>query len=108
MAFSIDPLLPAPTVGLAISNEARTIVASVISSNDGVQMPVDAAGLGQASVRFPQIALLKGRYFVSAYLACEQSVHVYDSAESCVELMVEQEGIERGFVSLAHVWTVDA
>ena len=108
VAFSIDPSLPAPTVGLAISNEARTIVASVISSNDGVHMRVDPRGLGQVSVIFPQIPLLKGRYFVSAYLACEQSVHVYDSAESCVELMVEQEGIERGFVTLAHAWNVGA
>lgn len=108
VSFSIDPALPAPTVGLAISNEAKTIVASVISNNDGISIAVGADGHGKISVRFPQIPLLKGRYFVSAYLACEKAIHVYDSAESCVELMVEQQGIEQGFVALPREWIVDA
>jgi len=94
-------------VGVAISNEAKTIVASVISSNDGILLEVGANGFGQARVQFPRIPLLKGQYFVSVYLACEQSIHVYDSAEACVELVVEQDGTERGFVALPHVWKVD-
>lgn len=106
--FSIDPLLPVPTVGIAISNESKTIVASVISVNDGIVMATDKGGMGQAKVTFPQIPLLKGVYFVSVYLACEQAIHVYDTAESCVELAVEQNGIERGFVSLDHSWEVGA
>lgn len=105
--FSIDPALPTPTVGIAISNEAKTIVCSVISCNDGIPLAIGAQGFGQVAVKFPQISLLKGQYLVSVYLACEQAIHVYASAEACVELIIEQDGIERGFVSLPHVWKVN-
>ena len=108
VAFAIDPALPAPSVGLAISNEARMIVASVISNNDGIRMAVDANGHGKVTVKFPKIPLLKGHYFVSAYLACERAIHVYDAAESCVELLVEQQGVEQGLVALPREWIVDA
>lgn len=108
VSYAIDPSLAAPTVALAISSEAGMMVASVSSHNDGLQTKVDADGQGRATVRFEKIPLLKGRYFISAYLACERAIHVYDSVESCIEMVVEQEGIEQGVVSLPREWIVGA
>lgn len=106
VAYAIDPSLAAPTVALAISSEAGMMVASVSTHNDGIQTQVAADGQGQVTVRFEQIPLLKGRYFVSAYLACERAIHVYDSVESCIELVVEQKGVEQGVVTLPREWII--
>jgi lipopolysaccharide transport system ATP-binding protein len=108
VSFSIDPSLPAPTVGLALSNEAGAIIASATTHNDGIRTAVGPNGQGKVTVRFPQIPLLKGRYFVSAYLACERAIHVYDAVESCAEIIVEQRGIEQGVVALPREWIVGA
>ena len=108
VAFAIDPSLPAPTVALAISTEAGIMVASVSSHNDGIQTTVDASGQGKVTVRFQQIPLLKGRYFIAAYLACERALHVYESVEACVEITVEQQGVEQGVVALPREWIIGA
>ncbi len=106
VSFVVAPSLPAPTVGLAIVNEAGIVVASVISNNDGIRTEVGPGGEGTVKVRFPKIPLLKGKYFVSAHLACERAIRLYDSAESCVELHVEQQGVEQGLVALPREWIV--
>jgi len=108
VSFAIDPALAAPTVALAISSEAGIMVASVSTQNDGIQTVVDSNGQGKVTVRFQQIPLLKGRYLIAAYLACERAIHVYDSVEACVEITVEQKGIEQGVVTLPREWIIGA
>ena len=106
VAYAIHPSLAAPTVALAITSEAGMMVASVSSHNDGIDTQVDASGHGKATVRFEKIPLLKGRYLIAAYLACERAIHVYDSVNACVEIIVEQQGIEQGVVALPREWIV--
>ncbi len=104
ISFEIDPHLPAPGVAIGISDANGTTVTSAISVNDGVVIPVNAQGLGQASIRFKQFPLLKGTYWVTCFLSSEDGLHPYDQVLHCLRLNVRQEGTEQGFVSLARDW----
>ncbi|MET1114288.1 MAG: ABC transporter ATP-binding protein [Comamonas sp.] len=104
ISFEIDPHLPAPGVAVGISDANGTTVTSAISVNDGVVIPVDAQGRGQASILFKQFPLLKGSYWVTCFLSSEDGLHPYDQVLHCLRLNVRQEGTEQGFVSLPHDW----
>ena len=102
--FSVAPELPPPSVALGIANVAGVTIASASSVNDGVEINVDATGRGQATVVFPNISLLKGEYYITAFVACEKAIHVYDMAERCITLQISQEGLAQGVVALPHEW----
>ncbi len=102
--FVVDPNLPAPGVAIGISDSSERTVASALSTNDGVQIKVDARGFGRAVLVFPQMALLKGRYQVTVILSTEDGVHPYDMAMHCISLQVSQQGLEQGVVALRHEW----
>ncbi|MCX7176994.1 MAG: ABC transporter ATP-binding protein [Proteobacteria bacterium] len=104
--FAIDPALPPPSVALGIADAVGNTIASVSSHNDGVDLRVDADGQGQATVVFPRLPLLKGEYTITAFLACEKAIHVYDLAERSATLLVEQTGLEQGIVTLPHEWRI--
>lgn len=100
--FLIGLSLPKPTIGLGLENAAGISVSSVISDEDVVF--VNEKGRGYATIIFPQIPLLKGKYRVSVFLACEKALHVYDSALHCLTLNVAQDGLHQGMVLLPHYW----
>lgn len=102
--FLLDPVLPLPSVALGIENAAGVSVSSVISTGSADAVTRDGNGRGQATVVFPQLPLLKGEYRVTAFLACEQGLHVYDHAPQCLTLDVSQEGAIQGVVALPHSW----
>jgi len=102
--FVIDPNLPRPSVALGIENAAGVSVSSVISTSSALAVVMDGAGKGHATVVFPLIPLLKGEYHVTAFLACEQGLHVYDYAPRCLTLEVTQAGVLQGVVVLPHQW----
>lgn len=102
--FAVDPALPQPSVALGIANGAGMTVASASSANDGARIYTDAAGRGRATVIFPQLPLLKGTYTVTAFVACENAMHVYDMIERCITFQMTQEGLAQGVVALPHEW----
>lgn len=102
--FLLDPALPLPSVALGIENAAGVSVSSVISTGSPASVMRDANGWGRATVVFPQLPLLKGEYRVTAFLACEQGLHVYDHAPQCLTLDVSQEDALQGLVALPHNW----
>jgi lipopolysaccharide transport system ATP-binding protein len=97
--------VPVPSVGVVISSGDGNGVTSAGSVNDGVTLNTDEQGLATASIHFPAIALLKGYYFVDVYLMCERGVHIYEKVKLAAELNVEQRGLARGYVNLAHYWS---
>jgi lipopolysaccharide transport system ATP-binding protein len=105
--FIIDPSLPAPSVALGISNGAGMTLSSISSADDGVTIEVDTTGRGQATIVLPEIPLLKGEYFVTTFVACENALHIYDMAERCITLQVTQEGPAQGVVALPHMWRLE-
>lgn len=102
--FAVDPSLPTPSLALGISDSANLTVASTSSLNDHVHLRMDAQGQGSATVVFPRIPLLKGRYSITCFLLSEDGVHIYEQVERCVMLNVRQQGLEQGLVSLPHNW----
>jgi lipopolysaccharide transport system ATP-binding protein len=102
--FATDPALPAPNVALGFESAAGVAVSSVVSLGNPAAIVRDGHGNGQASVVFPALPLLKGSYRITAFLACEHGLHVYDAAPQCLTLDVEQEGVLQGLVVLPHHW----
>jgi lipopolysaccharide transport system ATP-binding protein len=97
--------LPVPSIGVVISSGDGNGISSAGSVNDRVSFSPDAEGIVDAGIRFPDLPLLKGYYFVDVYLLCERGVHVYEKVKLAAELNVEQEGLARGYVNLPHLWT---
>jgi len=102
--FAIDPLLPAPGLGIGISDSHERTISSAISQDDGFVPVVDTHGRGRAVVRFSALPLLKGSYFVTVILLSEDGVHPYDMAKHCITLRVSQDGLTQGVVALPHQW----
>jgi lipopolysaccharide transport system ATP-binding protein len=110
ITFASDPRLPPPTVGVAIAGPDGRFVASASTRNDGLVVPRAPDGAGRVRLSFPGLPLLKGRYWVNAYLLCEQAIHVYDQADAVAELRIRQrpDDLQQGVVSLRHRWDLDA
>jgi len=102
--FFSNPALPLPTIGLGFESASGIGVTSVFSLGQPAAIVRDANGYGQACVVFPELALLKGQYRVTAYLACERGLHVYDVAPQCMTLNVSQSGLLQGFAVIPHCW----
>ncbi|MBV5299912.1 MAG: ABC transporter ATP-binding protein [Rhodoferax sp.] len=104
LEFSIDPGLPPPSVAFGFSDANGLTVASVVSGDDPASVQMDGSGHGRAVVLFERLPLLKGRYAVTGFLACENALHVYEQVENSLILNITQTGLEQGVVMLAHVW----
>ena len=104
VGFASDPELPSPVVAVTIHGpDGRTITSSSTQA-DGVELARDASGCGTATLEFPEIPLLKGEYYIGAYLLSENGIHVYDSAPNVASLHFSQDTLEQGVVSLPHQW----
>ena len=71
---------------------------------DGLVIERHADGHSFVQLTFPKLALLKGRYTVSAYLMCERALHVLSAAEHVITFEVEQDHLEQGVVTLPRQW----
>lgn len=104
VGFASDTALPPPVVAVTIHATDGRTVASSSTQADGVELVRDTTGRGTATLEFPKIPLLKGEYYVGAYLLSENGIHVYDAAANVATLHFTQESLEQGVVSLPHQW----
>jgi len=104
LSFIADTQLPNPVLALGINDASGRTIASATSKNDGFAFTIKPDGSGLVRISFPNIALLKGKYFITLFLICEHAIHIYDQATNYVSLEVSQDGLEQGVVSLEHVW----
>lgn len=102
--FSSDHNFPPPAVAIGIVTKSGHVVTSAGSIYDGVILRREPDGHGFGEIVYPHIPLFKGDYTVSVFLTCERLIHIYDYAERCAELVVEQRGLEQGVAALPHVW----
>ncbi len=102
--FSSDVAIKPPTFALTITDENGFNVASVCTLIDQYPIERDEHGLSNIELSFPTIKLLKGKYFVFAYLMCEQCIFIYDEAPQFARFEVRQQTQELGIVSLEHQW----
>ena len=102
--FESDPALPCPTVATGFALPDGQIFTSAYTLFDNIAIERDANGLGQATVIFTQLPLMKGRFTVGAYLFDERAIHVYDVVLQAAAIDVVQDGLHQGFVQLPHHW----
>lgn len=102
--FDCDPRLPAPTIAYEIQLQGGPTVTSAATLSDGVLLSVDADGAGEIELTFEGMPLMRGRYQLGLYLACERMIHVYDHAPACVLFEMVQPGLERGVAFIPHRW----
>lgn len=105
--FASDPILPVPVAAVSINGADGRILASSSTQVDDLVLVRDEVGRGTATIKFPGIPLLKGEYFVWAYLLSEDGIHTYDTASNVASLHFKQQGLEQGIVSLAHIWSAE-
>ena len=104
LEFDSDPALPAPGAAVTINSMDGEILASSGTWIDAITLQRNVQGRGSATIRFEKIPMLKGRYYLSAYLYCERGLHNYSAAEQFATLEVKQKHLEQGVVSLPHSW----
>lgn len=102
--FESDPAQPCPTFATGFALPDGQIFTSVYTLFDGMTIQRDKLGNGQATVVFEKLPLMKGRFFVGAYLFDERALHVYDVVLQAATLNVTQAGVHQGFVQLPHRW----
>ena len=102
--FDTDPHLPVPNLALMVYGADGRVLCSTGTWIDGVVLRRDANGHGRASLKYPQLPLLKGVYTLSAYLMCERAVHVYEAVSHFASVHVSQPHLEQGVVSIPHQW----
>jgi lipopolysaccharide transport system ATP-binding protein len=102
--FESDPAQPCPTFATGFALPDGQIFTSVYTLFDGITIQRDKLGNGQATVVFEKLPLMKGRFFVGAYLFDERALHVYDVVLQAATLNVTQTGVHQGFVQLPHRW----
>jgi lipopolysaccharide transport system ATP-binding protein len=102
--FESDPAQPSPTFATGFALPDGQIFTSVYTLFDGITIQRDKLGNGQATVVFEKLPLMKGRFFVGAYLFDERALHVYDVVLQAATLNVTQAGVHQGFVQLPHRW----
>jgi lipopolysaccharide transport system ATP-binding protein len=104
IGYSSDPKLPTPSLGFTISSADGRIITSAGTQHDGLIIKRDALGNAKVRVSFSKLALLKGEYWITVYLMCENAIHVYDEVNHPTKLDVHQESLELGVVSLPRQW----
>ena len=104
VSFASDPLLPCPSIAAGFMLPDGRVLSSAWTHFDKIKVERKADGSGSVMLSFPELPLLKGNYWVAAYLFCEQGIHVYDCANQAAEITVKQAGLEQGIVSLPHSW----
>ena len=107
LEFEASDDLPIPSLGIVIFGSNGWPIASASSLDDGVRFEQSSTGKYQATIIFPRIPLLKGDYWINAFLLCEQGIHFYDKAEQIAEFTVVQDCRELGVVSLPRTWQVE-
>lgn len=102
--YSIDLCLPPPSVAVVISDMDDRKITSAGTANEHLTLTPTTDGFGCVSITYENLALLKGQYWVYALLMCEKGIHIYESADMFAKLIVEQDDLEVGVVSLPHTW----
>jgi len=102
--FSSDPQLPTPTVGFVIFSSDGRIISSAGTQNDDFIIKRDENGDAKVRLVFSKCPLLKGEYWLVAYLLCEKAIHIYDQANVPNKIYVHQQSLELGVVNLPHQW----
>lgn len=97
--------LPAPTVSITFDTSDFRMATS-LTTYGNIDIPIDENGNGSVNVTFPKIPLLRGKYYISVYLMCEQCILIYDEMPHLFVLDVEQKSFEQGIFKIERQWSL--
>ena len=103
--YAFDPCLPCPSVAVVISDLDERKITSAGTANEHLVLKPTSEGVGYVSLKYENIPLLKGQYWLYALLMCEKGIHIYEMAGMFAKLTVVQDDLEAGVVSLPHTWS---
>ena len=104
ISFVSDPELPCPSVAAGFMSSDNRVMSSACTYFDQIQVRRMEDGSGSIALTFTSLPLLRGNYWATVYLMCENCIHVYDHADYIAEIRVTQDTLEQGVVSLPHGW----
>lgn len=97
--------MPCPSLAVTVHASDGRMVGSAGSHIDQVTLHHEA-GQGRATLQFPELALLKGDYWVEVYLLCDQGIMFYDQRVPAARFRIKTPGfsLEQGLVHLPRRW----
>lgn len=101
--------IPVPSFAVTIHAGDGRLIASAGSHIDQVLLNIDNHGKGQVELQFPDLALLKGEYWIEVYLLCEQGIMFYDQIIPAARFSVlsPKHELEQGLFHLERTWKAD-
>lgn len=105
--FLSDPTKPVPTVGITILTSADITIASAGSFVDGDVLQRSSDGSAAVNLRLACNPFLKGHYYISVFLLCENGILVLDHKPYALKFCIGQSGLEQGVVRISHEWFQD-
>ena len=97
--------LPEPSFAITIHAADSRMIASAGSHIDHEVIHCQN-GRGQVKLAFNKLPLLKGEYWIEAYLLCENGILFYDQRIPCARFHIKQthNTLEQGMVHLNRTW----
>ncbi|MCF6298315.1 MAG: ABC transporter ATP-binding protein [Thiomicrorhabdus sp.] len=108
--WTCDENIPPPSFAITIHSADSRMIASAGSHSDKHinKQPIQCQN-GQASaiITFENIPLLKGEYWIEAYLLCEKGILFYDQRIPCARFKIKQQNnpLEQGVFHINRVWS---
>lgn len=98
--------LPPPSFAITLHSADGRIAASMGSHIDKKVLQVNARGEGEVVLELPQLALLKGEFWLEAYLLCEQGIMFYDQIIPAARFSVASPDnpLEQGIYHAERIW----
>lgn len=108
--WTCDENIPPPSFAITIHSADSRMVASAGTHSDvGInQQPITCQnGQASATVTFERLPLLKGEYWIEAYLLCEKGILFYDQRIPCARFKIKQQHnpLEQGVFHMARTWS---
>lgn len=98
--------LPPPSFVMTLHGDNGRMVASAGTHFDKRVLEVNAQGGGEVVLELPKLALLKGEFWLEAYLLCEQGVMFYDQIIPAASFSVASPDnqLEQGIYHAERIW----
>ncbi|NLW03813.1 MAG: ABC transporter ATP-binding protein [Pseudomonadaceae bacterium] len=98
--------LPPPSFAITLHGADGRMVASAGSHIDKQLLQANSAGAGEVVLELPKLALLKGEFWLEAYLLCEQGIMFYDQIIPAARFSVASPDnqLEQGLFHAERVW----
>ena len=98
--------LPPPSFAITLHSADGRMVASAGSHIDNQVLQPNAQGKGEVVLELPQLALLKGEFWLEAYLLCEQGIMFYDQVIPAARFSVASPDnqLEQGLYHAERIW----